>query len=195
MKENKESSTRTRILETTWRLLESEPGHIPSMSKIAKETGLSRQAVYLHFTSRTDLLISTTQYVDEVKGLDERLSKLAQSKSIEDKLSRFVEIWGGYIPEIYGVSKALIISKETDEDAAEAWNEVMGCLRKICLEITEELFSSNQLNSEWSPETGADFLWTLLSVHNWEQLVLICRWNQKGYICHLEKAINRLLIL
>jgi AcrR family transcriptional regulator len=35
------------------------------MSDIAKAAGLSRQAVYLHFPNRAELLISATKHLDE----------------------------------------------------------------------------------------------------------------------------------
>ena len=76
------ADTRTRILEATWRLLEKRCGQGVRMSDIAKEAGVSRQAVYLHFESRKELIIATTKYVDEVKSLKrviEELCRIAES--------------------------------------------------------------------------------------------------------------------
>jgi Transcriptional regulator len=188
-----QNSTRQHILETTWKLLESNPGQSPSMSKIAKASELSRQALYLHFASRTELLVATTRYVDEVKGLDKRLAKLQTSESAEQKLVDFVELWGDYIPEIYGVSKALMISKETDQDAAAAWDEIMGCLHQICLEITQKLSDKKALCGDWTAEKAADFLWTLMSIQTWEQLTLTCKWRNEEYVHHMKMAANRLI--
>ena len=55
--------------------MEQRHGLGVSMGDIAKAAGISRQAVYLHFASRTELMIATTNYVDEVKGLNERLNR------------------------------------------------------------------------------------------------------------------------
>ena len=49
------------------------------LSDIAKAAGISRQAVYLHFTSRAELLVATVRFVDQVHGLDERLAGLRQA--------------------------------------------------------------------------------------------------------------------
>ena len=62
--------TRTRILNAAWSLLESGRGAGVRMSDIAKEAGISRQALYLHFPNRADLLVATTQHVDAVKDID-----------------------------------------------------------------------------------------------------------------------------
>lgn len=190
----KENSTRNHILKTTWQLLESNPGESPSMSKIAKASQLSRQALYLHFASRTELLIETTHYVDEVKGLDQRLKKLTEANSATEKLTLFVELWGSYIPEIYGVSKALMISKDTDQDAAAAWNEIMGCLHQVCLEITSELNDHQQLSAKWSNQKAADFMWTLMSIQNWEQFIQRCGWENEQYIHYLTESLKDTII-
>ncbi len=48
--------TRTRILDATVRMLEEQGGRGVRMGDIAKAAGISRQAVYLHFSSRAELL-------------------------------------------------------------------------------------------------------------------------------------------
>jgi AcrR family transcriptional regulator len=65
-------STKTRILDTTWKLLEARDKNT-RMSDIAKAVGISRQALYLHFPTRAALLIATTRHVDYVKNVDSRL--------------------------------------------------------------------------------------------------------------------------
>jgi AcrR family transcriptional regulator len=55
-------STKTRILDTTWKLLEARDKNT-RMSDIAKAVGISRQALYLHFPTRAALLIATTRHL------------------------------------------------------------------------------------------------------------------------------------
>jgi len=70
--------TRTRILKSAWKLLEAEGANAVRMGDIAKAAGISRQALYLHFPARADLLIATTRYLDEVYDIE---SKLAPSRT------------------------------------------------------------------------------------------------------------------
>ena len=102
------------------------------MSDIAKQTGISRQAVYLHFPTRAELLIATTRHIDEVKEIDERLAKSRSASTGLERLEAFVEAWGNYIPEIYGVASALIAMQATDEEAGAAWSDRMGAVRHGC---------------------------------------------------------------
>ena len=71
-----QNQTRTRILAAALALLESSGGQEVRMQDIAKAAGVSRQAVYLHFKSRAELLIATTLYVDEIRHVDARMRRL-----------------------------------------------------------------------------------------------------------------------
>ena len=61
--------TRGRILEAARNLLLKRSGGEVSMAEIAKEAGVSRQAVYLHFADRVSLFVALVKYVDEKRGL------------------------------------------------------------------------------------------------------------------------------
>ncbi len=130
-------NTRKRILTTTWHLMEQHRGQNVHMRDIADAVGISRQALYLHFASRTELMIATVQYVDEVKGLHERLKHFQVATTGIELLETCVEFWGNYIPEIYGLAKALLSTRETDEVTAATWNGCIRCLSDTCREIIE----------------------------------------------------------
>jgi AcrR family transcriptional regulator len=189
-----DNDTRTKILRAAWELMENDPGKSVSMSQIAKATGISRQAVYLHFASRTELLIATIHYVDEVKGLDQRLEALQSATSGTDMLERYVEVWGNYIPEIYGVSKALMLTKANDEAAAAAWNEVTNCLRHLCVQVMEKLQQEKKLNAHWITENAADLFWVMISIDTWEQLTQDCGWTTQMYVEKIAKAMKSTFI-
>lgn len=191
---SEEIDTRTRILEATWRLLEERQGQGVSMSDIAQAAGISRQAVYLHFKSRTELMIATTQYVDEIKGLDERMQQLYAAANGTALLESCVEVWGAYIPEIYGIAKALLAIRETDEAAAAAWAGSMGCLRDVCREIIGALDREGRLAEQWSPAEAVDMLYALLSVQNWEQLTVESGWSTEQYVEWMKLVVGRVFV-
>lgn len=185
--------TRTKILAATWRLMEEQRGHGVRMSDIAGAAGISRQAVYLHFATRTELMIATTHYVDEVRGLNERLQRYRAATSGIEILEAYIEFWGNYIPEIYGIAKALLAVRETDEAAAEAWNDRMNAVRSGCRKTIEALQRDEMLDAGWSPDEATDFFWTILSVHNWENLTIKCGWSASRYIDSMQMLIKRTL--
>ncbi len=127
-----ESETRDRILEATWRLMVERRGQGVRMRDVAEEAGVSRQAVYDHFGSRSELMVATVRYGDMVLGLRGRLGRYRAASTGLDRLDAFVEFWGNYIPEIYGIARALLAARETDAAVAAAWDDRMGVVHDAC---------------------------------------------------------------
>jgi AcrR family transcriptional regulator len=189
-----ELETRTRILEATRRLMEEHRGHGVRMRDIAEVAGISRQAVYDHFGSRAKLLVATTHYVDEIRGLKERRRRFQAATTGVERLEAYVEFWGNYIPEIYGMARALLAVRETDEAADTAWDDRMGAVRESCRKTIEALHSDGMLAPEWSSDEAMDLMWTLLSIRNWEQLTTECGWPTSQYVGRMQKLLKRTLV-
>src|ERR671916_627288 len=189
-----ESETRTRILEATRRLMEERRGQGVRMRDIAEAAGVSRQAVYDHFGSRAKLLVATTHYVDEVRGLEERRRRFREATTGVEHLEAYVDFWGNYIPEVYGMAKALLAARETDEAAAAAWDDRMGAVRESCRYTVEALHDDGMLALEWSRDEAVDLMWTMLSVRNWEQLTIACGWSISQYVGRMQKLLKRTFV-
>ena len=186
-------NTKTRILEVTWSLLESG-NKVIRMADIAKVAGVSRQALYLHFPGRAELLIATTRHIDTVKNVDERLARSRSASSGVERLNAFVEAWGGYIPEIHGISVALRAMRDTDKEAAAAWEDRMQAVRQGCEAAVQAISEDGCLKGELTKVAAVDLLWTLLSVENWERLVVECGWSQSDYEQALKQISEATLI-
>ncbi|UCH72880.1 MAG: TetR/AcrR family transcriptional regulator [Rhodospirillales bacterium] len=187
--------TRTRILNAAWNLLEAGHGHGVRMSDIAKAAGISRQAVYLNFPTRAELLIATTRHLDAVKNVDARLAASRNAASGRQRLEAFIEAWGNYIPEIHGVARALVAMMETDEAAKAAWVDRMAAVREGCLAAVAALKKDGALSPDHNVSEATDILWSLLSVQTWEQLRLECGWSQRRYVRTLKQLASRVLIV
>ena len=190
---SKNIETRTRILDTTVRMLE-DGGRGVRMGDIAKAAGISRQAVYLHFASRTELLVAATRYLDEVLDLDRRLAPSRAATSGIERLELYIDCWGHYIPDIYGVSKALLVAQNTDDAAAAAWNDRMLAMRDGCRAAIEMLHSDGNLAREWTRKRATDALWTMLLVPNWENLTRGCGWSTQQYVRYITIMAKRTFV-
>ena len=186
--------TRKKILAAALELLESGDAQAVRMADIAKKTGISRQAVYLHFKTRADLLIATTRYLDELKDVEGGLVPSRTAKTGEERLDAYIEAWGNYIPEMYGVGRALLAMRDTDAAAAAAWDERMQAMREGCEAAILALKRDENLAAGYSVESATDLLWTLVSVRNWEQLTQECGWSQHEYIKSMKSTARRLFI-
>ena len=190
---NNRINTKTRILDVTWRLLESGNTAI-RMADIAKAAGVSRQALYLHFPNRAELLVATTRHIDTVKNIDQRLARSRSASTGIERLQAFVEAWGGYIPEIHGISVALRAMRDTDKEAVAAWEDRMQAVRQGCEAAVRAISEDGYLKKELTENAAIDLLWTLLSVENWERLVLECNWSQSDYERTLKQISEATLL-
>ncbi len=191
---SKKTDTRTRILQTTLQLLESGQSETVRMADIARKAGISRQALYLHFATRAELLIATTFYLDELKDSEARLAASRSAASGVERLEAFIDAWGSYIPEVYGMAKALMAMAPTDDAAAEAWSQRMADMREGCEAAIKALKADGALAPEFSEREATDFLWTLLSVRNWEQLTQQCGWSQQTYLKTVKASARQLFV-
>ncbi|GAW33054.1 DNA-binding transcriptional repressor AcrR [Roseovarius sp. A-2] len=182
---SKDLTTRDRILNAAWTLLESNPGVAARMSDIAKKAGVSRQALYLHFPNRTELFIAVTRHQDAVFGVQDMLAASRAAETGEERLRAFITAWGNYIPRIFGVAKTLLVMSETDVDAAQAWNERMADMHEGCAAAVTALARDGVLAMDETE--AADLLWTLLSIPTWEYLTRLCGWPQERYLSEITR--------
>ncbi len=187
---SKNRDTRGKILKASWKLLEKGQGSEVRMSDIAREAGVSRQAVYMHFPTRTDLLVATTLYLDEVKDVDERLAASRSAETGVERIDAFMDAWCSYIPEIYGVAKALMIMGDTDEAARKAWNGRLQAVRDGCKAAIEALKRDGMLVQGYTVDEATDLLSALLSVRTWEHLTSGCGWSQKTYMEKIRQTVK-----
>lgn len=188
------ADTRTRILQACRALLESRAPGGARMADIARRAGVSRQAVYLHFPNRAELLTATTRYIDQVNDVDARLAASRSATTGRARLEAFIAAWGNYIPEIHGVARALIAMTDSDAAAAAAWNDRLQAIRDGCRAAVDALARDGDLAAPFAPAEAADILWTLASVQNWEQWTSRCGWSQDEYIRNLTEIARRVLV-
>lgn len=191
---SKNMKTRNTILQVTWELLEAARGQEVRMTDIAKRAGVSRQAVYLHFPTRTDLLVATTLYIDQIKNVDERLAVSRAAENGIDRLDAFIEAWGGYIPEIHGVAKALMIISDTDAAAKCAWEGRLQAVHEGCRAAIDSLVNDGMLSPHHSDVEATDILSALLSVHTWEHFTSTCGWSQAFYIEKIKALARQITV-
>jgi AcrR family transcriptional regulator len=191
---SKNIETRKNIVQAAAELLLESKGEGVRMADIAKASGISRQAVYLHFPSRAELMIATVRYLDSVYGMDEEVRRFREAQTGVEILEAFIEFWGNYIPKIYGVAKALMASRETDEAAAAAWKDRMDSVRSGCRRTIETIEHEGLLSPEWTVDEAVDLMWTMLSIESWERLTMDSHWTTEDYIERMQKSLKIMFV-
>lgn len=188
----KTDQTRERILNATVDLLlNGKPADV-RMADIAKRAGITRQALYLHFPNRTNLLIAATQFVDLSKDVDGRLAPSRSAKTGVERLELFIDAWGNYIPEVFGIARGLISVYDSDEAAAAAWDDRLAAIRHGCEAAAKSLRKDNRLKI--GVKDATDVLCGLLSVELWEYWVQKCGWSQAKYLAQVKHLANSALV-
>src|SRR5262245_3704568 len=89
---NVPADTRERILAATWKLMEKSRDLQVRIADIAAAAGVSRQAVYLHFGNRANLLLAAVQYRDRISPV-QTIARAAEEDAVPGALANFVTAW------------------------------------------------------------------------------------------------------
>ncbi len=189
----KHARTRTEILDAAWALI-SERGAEVSVAEIARAAGISRQSVYLHFGSRSGLLIALVRRADERFEIKERLFDSFRTPDPHRRLRAAIEVWLDFLPRIALVARDLIRLRTTDPDAAAAWDDRMADLRAWLSQLLASIERDGALADGWSVQEAADYLWAAMSMQVWSLLVDDCSWTQNRAGTALVRALQAALL-
>jgi AcrR family transcriptional regulator len=180
-----ERDTRTRILETAWRLVGERGLQDVTVADIAAASGVSRQLVYHHFDGRSGLLLAMARHHDEVTGFRRRVVASRELDPV-DGLHTLLRLWLEYVPLILPVARALEAAAATGDEGGVAWRDRMDDIRAAFRLAAERLEAGGRLAQPWTPDTAADWMTARTHVALWQQLVVERGWAPADYA---ERAI------
>jgi len=182
------SSTTDRILAET-RLLLAEHGAAVSMAQVAAAAGVSRQAVYLHYPSRAQLLIAVVRQMDDEADIRARCTAALQTADPVGALEAFLDVWLRFADDIRPVATMLLAARHSDADAWTAWQDRMTDLRGGHRYAMRRLADAGRLRAGLDADTAADLAWALTSVPVWEQLTVDRRWSATRARRHVVQSV------
>jgi len=165
------SSTRERILGNALDLIEATPDEVPSMSALARTTGISRQALYLHFPERASLLLALVEYVDEREDLHAEVAKVQAAPDGPAQVRAWADMQARRNPRIAAVARALDQTRHADAPAATAWRDRTANRLRAASATVERLRGEGHVHRSWTNDEAAALAWELLSFRVWDDLV------------------------
>jgi len=144
------------------------------MADVARAAGVSRQAVYLHFSSRASLFVAVVRRMDDQEGIRRDCERALGTDDPVEALEAFVIAWLRYAAKIHPVASALLASRRDDPDAMTAWNDRMGELRAGFRHAARRVATAGRLRPGLDPDAAADLAWAMTSIPVWEQLTIDC---------------------
>ena len=183
-------SGKEKILKAAAGLVMEQGDADVTMAQIAKAAGISRQAVYLHFADRSELLVAMVRYTDERRGLEAEIQKIREAPSGLEAMRRMVSLQARSNPIIWPAALTLEAVRRRDPAVERSWQDRLQHRLLGCKEIMRQVRRDGDLLPGMDVDTAADLLWTLTSLRMWEDLVLLRGWSPQKY----ERQVYELLV-
>jgi AcrR family transcriptional regulator len=177
--------TRAALLDATRSLLEERGAASLTMATVAERAGVSRRAVYLHFTSRAELLTALFHHVSEQEELAASLGPVWEAPDAAAALDEWACHLARFHPRILAVARAIQRVRRVDPDAEGHWAMVTADQHACCQRLAAWLAREQRLAPPWTVDSAADMLWALMSFEVLEELLVDRGWSPARYRTHL----------
>ncbi|QKW37233.1 TetR/AcrR family transcriptional regulator [Actinomadura sp. NAK00032] len=177
--------TREAALAATREILERDGFEALTMAAVAERAGVSRQGLYLHFSSRGDLVTALFGYMAEQEGLHASLAPVREAPDAVCALRAWARHLASYHPRLIAVDRAIDRVRHTDPDAARHRATVDEKQLGTCRRLAERLAAEGRLAPHWTPGTAADMLWGLIATDVFERLLTGREWTREALADHL----------
>lgn len=185
--------TRTRVLEVARQLLEEGGPHGVGMEEIARAAGVSRQSVYLHFGSKSGLLLALVAHVDAQRDVNELVDNLWTLPDALTALEAAADLAAATNPEVHRIALALDAARRWDAAFEEAWKDRTSHRVTRYRRLARWLDKDAILGAGWRIEHATDFIWSLTSVQTYDQLVIERGLSIEDYATLLRTSLRATL--
>lgn len=186
--------TRDALLTGARTILERDGFQALTMGAVAREAGVSRGAVYLHFASRSELVASLFDHVAEQQGLAASLAPVWDAPDSVTALEAWAAHLARYHPELIPFDRAIAHVERHDSDAADHRRRVSEAQRAGCRRIAERIAEEGRLADPWTVDTAADMLYALISTDMIERLLDDCDWDRADLAAQLAQLFRRTFV-
>ncbi|WP_166356192.1 TetR/AcrR family transcriptional regulator [Phytoactinopolyspora limicola] len=169
--------TRDALLGATRDILEGDGFEALTMAAVAERAGVSRRAVYLHFTSRVEMVNALFDYIARHEGLADSLARIWRAPDAEAGLREWVAHLVRYHPRVMAVDRAIERVRRVDPDAQRHRNAVTESQLASCQRLARWLETEGRLAPEWTVDGAADLLFGLICTELFERLLETRSWT------------------
>jgi AcrR family transcriptional regulator len=187
------NNSREQILDAALSVITRRGDANVTMAEIGKASGVSRQAVYLNFADRADLMLALVRHVDERRGLARQLEKVRNAPSGLEAIQEFVALQARGNPQIWSVARAFDAVRRTDAEVEKSWQDRLNDRLQGCRWMVARLKDEGILRPGLKPSVAADILWSVTSLRGWEDLVVQRGWSPAQYEKHIYGLLRTAL--
>lgn len=182
--------SREALLDATRELVGEGGFDALTMTAVADRAGVSRRSIYLHFSSRADLVSALFARLDETEDIATSLSRVWDCPNAVAALGE----WGHHLarihPRILPVMQAAERARHIDPDAANLWHAGQQRWLAGARRLADWLAREDSLAEPWTPADAADMIWSLMSIDLLERLLNQRRWSARRIGEHLAHLLT-----
>lgn len=164
------------------------------MGQVAERAGVSRQALYLHFTDRTNLFLEVSRLADSTARSPARQRRVDEASTARAAFREAIALQAWLKPRLKGVATALDVLRRSDAAADAAWKEREHARLERCEHVIRRLHDENELAREWDVATAARCMWAVTSQRVWDDLVVDQGWSTAQYRTHITALLEAALL-
>lgn len=183
--------TRAALLSAARRLIEEQGFAATTLTAIAQQAGVTPRALYLHFSSRGELLAALHSDLGEREELATSLQKVWDSLDAASALDEWARHVARAHPRILAISRAVEYDRRGDQDAAEIWSLTMNRWSMGARRLAQWLADEHRLAAPWTVDTAADMIWALMSFDFLERLTVDKGWSRDAFAEHYSLLVRR----
>jgi AcrR family transcriptional regulator len=174
--------TRTQILEAARTMFEELGYHGAGLAAVAKTAGVSRQAIYLHFPSKAELLTALHLHIfatDVVPALERH--PITDAMTAWDALDAVVAVDVEVACRVWRIQEALTVARRQHPEVDQTLRPREEERYEELLELGRRLEREGALPATIGVGLFADMLWGLLNIGTYRNLVVERGWSLDQY--------------
>ena len=175
--------TQQRILAAARSLIEEGRTDV-GLGEIGKRAGISRQAVYLHFASKAQLLTE----------LDALLAPVWTSKTGEEALRALVEAGAVFEPQTHALARVAERARDEDPTVAAIIADRMQRRYDGMRTVVARIAAEGRLTPGWDIDTATAFVWALTAPSTFHLLVEDRGWSPQRWARYTHQLLHDALV-
>ncbi|MCC6999206.1 MAG: TetR/AcrR family transcriptional regulator [Deltaproteobacteria bacterium] len=165
------------ILEATWKVLGLRKGAPFNLDEVAKVAKVSRQGLYLHYGTKTELFLRAVAHMREKLGYDDLLAGVASAATADAALATLLDAHVELTPRFMRAARALEAERVRDPAMEAAFAARKSDRRELCGALAQRLAKDRRLAAGWAADDVADLLWVMTSAGVTEDLLVRRGWT------------------
>ena len=187
------AETRLAILAAARKLLEARGYFGVGLEDIAAAAGVSRQAIYLHFGSKSNLLLELARHIDDSQGLPALVAQFRNAPTSLAAMDALIHVLATYGPRVLRIALVMDGARQSDADALAAWRDRMMSRLGGMRWVIEWVHRDGLLAPGWTVDEAAEWWWALSSPPVQELLTEVRGWTAEQYETAMRRAVRSAL--